>query len=130
MKIFIIENDINTSHSLQAKFKVNNLEVVNCNIFLSIKEIIEQIIEAQPDYIVHGFRFPNMDGFDLLHAIKSNKETMNIPVFVYTKLSDDKSKKKCADLGAEYFFSKKELNLEQFSEKVIKIIENRSKIKK
>ena len=63
----------------------------------------------------------------LLHDIKANDETCGIPVFVFTDFSENDLKAKCDNLGADYYFLKSELNIDQFTDKIGKIMRNREK---
>ena len=65
----------------------------------------------------------------LLEEIKSDQEISSIPIFIFTDENKENTKKQCQQLGAEYYFIKSEINIEEFVNKVNKIILNREKIK-
>ncbi len=71
-----------------------------------------------------------MDGIEILRHLKSDKELAKIPVFVFTNLMDQESKNKCLDLGAEYYFVKTDYHLDEFINKINKIVENKNKLDK
>ncbi len=45
-------------------------------------EAIQVITDRQPDYVITDLTMPDMDGFQLLEALKQNESTANIPVMV------------------------------------------------
>ena len=49
-------------------------------------------------------------------------------IFIFTDLSDEDSKSRSLELGADYYFIKEEFDAYEFSEKVKKIILNQDKI--
>jgi len=126
-KIFIVEDDVILLSSLQAKFSVEGFNVLVHNGAGDINEIIKLIKISMPDLIILDLILPKVDGFELLGSIKAADSIIGIPIFVFSNLSDDDSKKKCFSLGAEQYFVKSYFNLDQFIEKIKKIIFNKIK---
>ncbi|HOZ56391.1 MAG TPA: response regulator [bacterium] len=126
-KIFIVEDDVILLSSLQAKFSVEGFNVLVHNGAGDINEIIKLIKISMPDLIILDLILPKVDGFELLGSIKAADSISGIPIFVFSNLSDDDSKKKCFSLGAEQYFVKSDFNLDQFIEKIKKIIFNKIK---
>ncbi len=129
-KIFIIEDDAALLYGLQAKFRVDGFETIIHNGTGTINTAIEQIKLALPTAIVLDLILPDTEGFALLKSIKGDKQINNIPVFIFTNYSDKAVKERCQNIGAEYYFIKSELNIDEFVNKVKIIINNRDKIKK
>jgi DNA-binding response OmpR family regulator len=126
-KIFIVEDDVTLLSSLQAKFSVEGFNVIVNNGAGDVNEIIKLLKTSIPDLIILDLILPKVDGFEVLGAVKATETINKIPVFVFSNLSDNDSKEKCARLGAEQYFIKSDFNLDQFIEKIKKIITNRSK---
>lgn len=126
-KIFIVEDDVTLLSSMQAKFSVEGFNVLVHNGAADINEIIKLIKASMPDLIILDLILPKVDGFELLGTVKATETINAIPVFVFSNLSDDDSKIKCGRLGAEQYFVKSEFNLDQFIEKIKKIISNKLK---
>ena len=126
-KIFIVEDDVALLSSLQAKFSVEGFNVVVHNGASDINEIMKLMIASMPNLIILDLILPKVDGFELLRVIKANDTISAIPVFVFSNLSDDDSKEKCQKLGAEQYFVKSDFNLDQFIDKIKKIIANKIK---
>jgi DNA-binding response OmpR family regulator len=127
-KIFIVEDDVNILYGLQAKLSVEGFTVTVENGNSSAEEIIEKIAEIKPDIIVLDLILPQVDGFQLLMQIKSNRDLGATPVFIFTNLSDEDSRKKGIDLGVDHYLIKQDLNIDAFVDKVKKILENRDRV--
>lgn len=124
-RLLIIEDDVNLLYSLQAKFSMKDFSVQIHQGNSSIEEILQRIELYVPHYIILDLVLPQVDGFEFLKSLKAKKETSSIPVFIFTNLSDKDSKARSEKLGAEYYFIKSDFVLDEFVEKVLKIIENR-----
>jgi len=67
--------------------------------------------EELPDLILLDMLLPKMTGLDVLHALKKDPRTVDIPVVVCTGLSQKNAERMQAD-GAFAFLEKSELGLE------------------
>ncbi|MEA3464267.1 MAG: response regulator [Patescibacteria group bacterium] len=128
-KILIIEDDANLLYGMQAKFNVAGFQAM-ADAGLSKEDVLNKIKDFKPDFIILDLILPQVDGLELLKKIKANQETSSIPVFVFTNLSDQNSKSRGLDLGADYYFIKDDFSIDEFVGKVKKIIENMKKIGK
>ena len=70
------------------------------------QEALDIIRKNKPDLIILDVMMPNMDGYELLQEMKSDKDLEKIPVLIYSALSTDNSKKKVYELGADGFIIK------------------------
>ncbi len=127
-KIFIIEDDINLLYSLESHFSVGEFQVSISQGDEELEELINKIKGVLPNYIVLDLILPKLDGFEIIKKIKEDSELNNIPIFIFTDLSDEDSKARSIEMGAEYYFLKEELDTFQFAEKVKKIIENQENL--
>jgi DNA-binding response OmpR family regulator len=123
-KIFIIEDDVTLLSSLQAKFSVEGFDVIVNNGAGDINDVIKLLRVSVPDFIILDLILPKIDGFELLGMINAETILARIPVFIFSNLSDNDSKEKCQRLGAKQYFVKSEFNIDQFIEKIKKIIVN------
>ncbi len=53
------------------------------------KEALEKIAEEKPDLMVTDVMMPLMDGFQLLHEVRHNPETAELPVIMLTAKAQD-----------------------------------------
>ncbi|MDD4271759.1 MAG: response regulator [Patescibacteria group bacterium] len=126
-EILIIEDDANLLYGLQAKLRVEGFEVITDE-GADKNEVMEKIKVLKPDYIILDIILPKINGFNLLSEIKSDPAISKIPVFIFTNLSDNDSRQRGADLGADFYLIKSELNLDEFVVKFKKIIANKQKL--
>jgi CheY-like chemotaxis protein len=69
-------------------------------------------IETQPDLIVLDLAFPDADGRDVLRQLKTNPETLQIPVVVWSgRTGHDSDSRISLDLGAEDYVEKDDAHL-------------------
>ena len=63
-------------------------------------------LSEKPNIILLDLNMPIMDGFQVLHKLKSNPETENIPVIVLTARIDIESERRCMQAGATDYIKK------------------------
>lgn len=121
-KIFIVADDANILYGLESQFQMAGLEVEVSEADEEIDELISNIKEYDPDYIVLDLILPKIDGFEVVKRIKSDHELNEKEIFIFTDLSDEDSRSRSLELGADYVFFKEEFDTFEFAEKVINII--------
>ena len=124
-KVFIIEDDVNILYSLQAKFRVEGYDLMIANGLEKEEIVIENISKFKPDFVVLDLILPRIDGFGLIAKLK--EKFPKTKVFVFTNLSDKDSEERGVKLGADYYLFKNHLNIDEFVEKVNKILSNTKK---
>jgi len=125
-KIFIVEDDANLLYGLESQFIGAGLEVeVSEADENDIEEIISEIRESDPNYIVLDLILPKIDGFELVKRIKADSDLGDKEIFIFTDLSDEDSRSRSLEIGADYVFFKEDFDTFEFAEKVIKIIANK-----
>jgi len=129
-KIFIVEDDANILYGLEAQFTAADLEVEISEANEDLEELISEIKEFDPDYIVLDLILPKIDGFEVIKRIKSDDELSEKEIFIFTDLSDEDSRSRSLELGADYFFFKEDFDTFEFAEKVVKIVTNQDKGKR
>lgn len=128
-KIFIIEDDANILYGLEAEFTSADFTVEVSEGEEDLEELMDLLSDFDPDYIVLDLILPKVDGFDVIKKIKEHDDLADKQIFIFTDLSDEDSKQRSLEMGADYVFFKEEFDIFQFAEKVKKIIHNQSKSK-
>lgn len=123
-KIFIIEDDANVSSALKAKLAHDGYLTESGDGEDEKENILRRLEEFAPDYIIMDLALPRIDGFGLLYEIRARATAPKIPVFVFTDISDRDAKAMGERLGADYYFIKTELNIDEFVAKIEKIMNN------
>ena len=126
-KIFIVEDDANILYGLESQFEAADLEVEVSEAEEEIDELISNIKDFDPDYIILDLILPKIDGFEVIKRIKADDELSEKEIFIFTDLSDEDSRSRSLELGADYFFFKEEFDTFEFAEKVKKIVANKDK---
>ncbi len=126
-KLFIIEDDANILYGLEAQFTAADIEVEVSEADEEMEELIAKIKDFDPDYIILDLILPKVDGFEVVKKIKSDEELSEKEIFIFTDLSDEDSRSRSLELGADYFFFKEEFDTFEFAEKVKKIVANKEK---
>jgi len=67
-------------------------------------ETIKIIRELNPDVVILDIRMPGGSGIDILHQIKKKKTGPT--VIIFTNYPYPEYRKKCMELGADFFFDK------------------------
>ncbi len=70
----------------------------------NVNEAIERIKKTKPDVAILDIRMPGGSGIHVLETIKAYKNT--ILVIMFTAYPYPQYRKKCEEMGAEYFFDK------------------------
>ena len=126
-KIYIVEDDADLLYDLESQFSADGFEIETSYGDEEPEELVNNIEQFEADYIILDLILPKVDGFDLIKRVKASDILSAKPVFVFTDLSDEDSKARSMDLGAEYIFFKNDFDSFDFSEKVKKIIANKDK---
>lgn len=70
------------------------------------REALTVLRETRPDVLLLDLNMPNVNGFDILSAVRSDPDTQHLPVIVLTSSSDADSKLRALELGATDFLAK------------------------
>lgn len=70
------------------------------------------------DLVLTDVQMPEMDGFELLEAIRADEEHASLPVVMVTTLSDESSRRRGAEAGADAYIIKNEFDQEALLETI------------
>jgi two-component system chemotaxis sensor kinase CheA len=70
------------------------------------------------DLVLTDVQMPEMDGFELLEAIRADDAHRSLPVVVVTTLGDDASRRRGAEAGADAYVVKNEFDQEALLETI------------
>jgi DNA-binding NarL/FixJ family response regulator len=106
MKLLIVDD----SELLQSRLKKSILEMdksINIEQAYSVKQASDMFLNFIPCKIILDIALPDGSGIDLLKKFKIEKP--NIDVIILTNFPTSEFRKKCIELGADYFFDKSNL---------------------
>lgn len=126
-KLFIIEDDANLLYGMESQFEADEFEVETSIGDEELEELMDRLRDFDPDYIILDLILPKVDGFEIIKKIKEDDALSDRQIFIFTDLSDEDSRQRSLELGADYVFFKEEFDTFSFSEKVKKIVANQEK---
>lgn len=77
---------------------------------------ITEVSEINPDIIILDIMMPEMSGYEFLTALKNNTSLGNVPVIVFSNLSQEKDKQEAIDKGARMALTKSDYSADQLVE--------------
>lgn len=119
-KILIIEDD-NFLQGLEAKkLSKEGYEILASSNSQEAFKILEGADKV--DMILLDLLLPEVDGFTILQKVRENKNLANLPVIVFSNLSEEKDIDRAKKLGISEFMVKSNFTLDELTEKVRSII--------
>ncbi len=117
--ILLVEDDADIASMFsmvleQAGFKVEVVETGN--------ETMASLNQSLPDLILLDLVMPDMDGYQVLEIIRNTKKLKQVPVYVFSNLTQDHEKEKALKLGAKDYLIKSDYTPKQLVAKVKQIL--------
>lgn len=97
-RIMIVEDNDYNRDILRRRLEKEGYRVIEC---INGRLALEALSTEKVDMILLDIMMPEMDGFQVLEALKSDSKLKNIPVIVISALSEIDNAVKCIELGAE-----------------------------
>ena len=87
------------------------------------RDALRQIDEiGDVDLVLTDVQMPEMDGFELLEAIRADDEHGSLPVVIVTTLGDEASRRRGAEAGADAYVVKQEFDQEALLETIERLV--------
>ena len=119
MEIIIIDNNKFIAKDLEFGLRQHNIQ---CCIAQNINKGIELIKERLCCLIILELVLSSENGFEFLEKRARDKDLLNIPVFIYSVLSQKSDKEKAIALGAAEYWPKSEYPPEEIIKKVAEFV--------
>jgi len=119
-KVLIVEDD-----SFLQGLEVEKLKKVGYEVSTaSTGEIAMQKIQNETgiNVILLDLVLPDFDGFDILKKVKTINTLKNVPVIVFSNLSEEKTIDKSKELGASDFMVKSNFTLDELVTRIKEIV--------
>lgn len=100
------------------KFEKKGMEVIQDK----GRESLEKIKENKPDLVITDVILNGTDGFSIIEDMKEDEELSNIPVIVFTSLSQETDKKNAEELGVDAYFVKQDVQISEMMNKVTELL--------
>jgi DNA-binding response OmpR family regulator len=125
--IFIVEDDISLASAMQTQFnQIGFSAEINRGNEEDIEAVINEVKKTDAEIVILDLILPKLDGFEIIKAIRADEEVSDIYIFIFTDVSDEDSKARGLRLGANQYFIKNDFSVDEFAEKVKRIMENRA----
>jgi DNA-binding response OmpR family regulator len=109
-KILWVEDDKLLSNILSKKIENSGYELTRVD---NGKDALNYLENKIPDIIILDILLPEMNGFDILQALKSKKNLKGVPVIILSNLSRQADIDKAKNLGADKFLVKAAVSLDE-----------------
>ena len=120
LKVLVIEDEALLIDLYEAKLLQDGYKVLKAENGLLGFELAK---DEQPDLILLDILMPEIDGFETLRRLKNNQETKNIPVIIFSNLSQHEEVEEGLKLGASDFIIKTSITPTELSSKVKEYLE-------
>lgn len=86
-KILVIDDEVDIVNLIKVRLELNNYHIVP---LYTSKRSLEITKREKPDVILLDVMMPDKDGYEVCKELRSDKETRNIPVILFTAKTDQK----------------------------------------
>jgi two-component system alkaline phosphatase synthesis response regulator PhoP len=100
--IFVVEDDM----AIQELYTYSLENEYDCRCFGDGESFFKALKTSAPTLIILDVMLPGEDGFKILSRLKSGKTTSHIPVIMVSAKSEEDSKVKGLDMGADDYIAK------------------------
>ncbi|MFN0134030.1 MAG: diguanylate cyclase [Phycisphaerales bacterium] len=101
--VLLIDDCAEVHRLMRARLRHEELELASC---WGGKAGLEEAIRRKPALVLLDLDMPDLDGFEVLRALKSHSETLDIPVIILSGLQSSQDKVTAFDLGAIDYITK------------------------
>jgi pilus assembly protein CpaE len=84
-RILVIDGDLNTVKELQRVLAAEGYEVVTAS---SGQQAVSAVQSQQPNLVLLEVELPDVDGFEVCRALRSNPATAKLPILIYSARSE------------------------------------------
>lgn len=83
------------------------------------------MLQSIPDLVLLDLIMPNKDGFEVLSEMKKNPALLNVPVLVFSTLSQEQDIKKAMELGAVGYANKSFFDFDKLLAQIREVLSKR-----
>jgi DNA-binding response OmpR family regulator len=114
-RVLVVEDDNFLRKILVMKFEAEGFQVESA---ADGEAGLHQVVANPPDLMLLDMILPNMNGFEVLSEMRTNKLTSKVPVIVLSNLGQEEDIKRATELGAVDFLVKSNLSIMEVVQKV------------
>ena len=117
--IFVVEDDRAYANVFERKLTMEGFSVV---VHHSTEGVLEQLEGEKPALILLDLVLPGKSGFDLLREIRADKRFNDIKIIISSNLSQPVDQKKAIETGADDYFIKSNVSIQEMVSRVKGVI--------
>ncbi|PIZ00964.1 response regulator [bacterium (Candidatus Howlettbacteria) CG_4_10_14_0_8_um_filter_40_9] len=126
-KILIVEDDTYISKMYQLKL---NLDGYDVEVAENGRIGLDKVKTFKPDIMLLDILMPEMDGFEVLKAIKEDSSIKNIPILIMSNLGQEDHIQKGKELGAIGYIVKTQYTPAKVVETIKEVLSKKTKANK
>lgn len=108
-KILLVEDDSNLREIYGARLEAEGYTIIAAS---DGEEALAVAVRERPDLIISDVMMPKISGFDMLDILRTTPETKDVKVIVMTALSQEEDRTRGENLGADKYFVKSQVTLD------------------
>ncbi len=102
-KILVVDDEVSNREIISQFLKMEGFQVITA---MDGIEALEKLYNESPDLVLLDLILPKLDGYEVCRRIKSNSETVFLPVVMITALKGAEERIKGVQVGADDFLTK------------------------
>ena len=106
-RILVVDDSITTRSLEKTILEANGYQV---EVAVDGQEALEKARAMVPDLVITDVMMPRMDGYELLEALKKEKDMAHIPVIMVTSLERREEQERGLALGADAYIVKRKFD--------------------
>ncbi|HTM69152.1 MAG TPA: response regulator [Candidatus Binatia bacterium] len=117
--ILIVEDNGSLRLALKVAFEGTGLEAA---VAADGNGALDAVERKTPDLILLDLFIPEPDGFQVLSHLRADRRTHEVPVIIFSVLSQPEDKARAMALGANDYFVKSEMSIADVVARVVKLL--------
>ncbi|MGM0629177.1 MAG: response regulator [Patescibacteria group bacterium] len=124
-KVMWVEDDPELNNIMQRWLSRYDVDIVHAT---NGTDALEMIGKEKPDILLLDIMLPDIDGFSILEKIKNESTLKDIPVILFSNLSQEEDVNRGYKLGASRFIVKSTVFLENLAGEIRNVLRENNKI--
>jgi two-component system chemotaxis response regulator CheY len=116
--ILVVDDSATVRKFVSVSLNMQGFEVITA---CDGMDALEKLPTSHIDLVITDLNMPNMDGFELIRALRESAQYRDLPVIILTSLDDEKSRQQGLDLGVHSYLVKP-FSLEKIQYEVSKYV--------
>ena len=117
--ILWVEDDNFLGSVITKRFIREEANIIHMNTGTKAVDILADNV---PDLVLLDVLLPDKDGFEVLEYIKSSERLKDVPVIMFSNLSQEENIEKSKEMGALEFYVKSNVSPDQIAEKAKEVL--------